>query len=245
MKVSIIHTDSETSKESAPFSTFRDNRYAIRFVKVLRANSGKNIAQVIKTPASLPYFIDDPADHLPHVFKAHDVLVCINIHEELLLHIPLLAKEAGCRAILVPREDHEWVTPWTMESISQQCTDLGMDIAFPKPFCALEKDDLHPVINVFIDAFKIGRPKVNVEIAGTVVKRFDVEVSAPCGDTYYVARNMKDRDVGDKLDWWTAKFWGSYPCIGSMKIDPETNDSVQHLAGHILIEEVYKSLENK
>lgn len=245
MKISIIHTDGNESDAPTPFATFRDNKYATRFVKILRANSGKHIAEVIKTQAALPYFIDEPSDHLPDKLEPHDVLVCLNIHEELVLHLPLLAKASGGRAIIIPREDHDWITPWTMESVIRLCQDLGMDVAFPKPFCSLAFDEAYPVINKFIEEFRIGRPKVDVDIASGVVKRFDVKISAPCGDTYYVSKNMMERDIKDKLDWWIAKFWGAYPCIGSMKIDPETKDSVQHLAGHILLDEIHRNIREE
>jgi hypothetical protein len=58
--------------------------------------------------------------------------------------------------------------------------------------------------------------------------------SAPCGNTYYVAYNLAGQEITPDLnERVVAKYWHSFPCVGSMTTDPELGDSLLHKGGFL------------
>lgn len=241
MKIILVMSDGETSGGAGPFYSVFDNSYAAGFAE----HFAGRLTAVFKVPSVLPEYLDEPASYLPDSFPAHDALIAINIHDEILLEIPKLSAAAGGQALLVPREDPEWTSPWLRDQISRECEKLGIETAFPKPFCSLEEDPSHPVINDLMRELKIGRPKVKITVRNGVAEDIEVLRSAPCGDTHFVAANLKGKPIDDKFEWWATKYWGSYPCRGSMAFDPEFNDNMQHEAGRILLSAVRDALDEE
>ncbi len=255
MKLFLIHPDDfDKSEEVPPFHSVFENGYAKKFIKHLiddrsvctfcgkscincrkayGLNFKEEIAGVHKLSAKLLYYIDDPAKYLPNTLPFHDILIAINIHEDILLALPKAAKEAGAKGLIVPCEHPDWLTRWGRGRLTQICNELGLECAFPKPFCALTKSDDHPTINEFIDHFMIGRPVMKIETKDGVIEKATIKVSAPCGATYLVAHKLKGVKLDDDIDAVVAKYWHSYPCIASMKTDPELGDTILHKAGHI------------
>ncbi len=265
MKITIVQSDGVIQRSERPFAVRFDNTYAERFVQHIKDDPKlctgcgdkcrrcrksyeigfeKDISQIVKIPSELPFYVNEPQDVLPKNLKTHDALVAINIHEEVLLYLPKLAKKAGCRAIIVPQEDPEWLTKWAIDELANQCSDLEMETVFPKPFCELEPDESHPVINEFIDYFRVGKPKLRLKVKNKRVEEAEVLRSAPCGDTYYVAYNILNKKVDDKFDWWASKYWHSFPCVASMKMDPDIGDTILHKGGYILLDTVHEATRN-
>lgn len=255
MKLFIIHPDDfDKGEEAPPFSSLFENGFAKKLIKHLTddpsvcTGCGKScvncrkaygldfsreIAGVHKLPAKLLYYIEDPAKYLTEKLPPHDIMIAINIHEDILLALPKAAKKAGGRGLIVPVEHPDWLTRWGRGRLTQTCEELGLECAFPKPFCALAKNDKHPAINSFIDHFHIGRPVLKIKAKDGVIEQARVEVSAPCGATYLVAHKLKGKKLTDDIDAVIAKYWHSYPCIASMKTDPELGDTILHRGGHI------------
>lgn len=243
-------------EESGPFWEKFDDHYASKFVRHMRDEksvctgcgeacnncragykldfSGK-IAGVHVHPDTLLSFVDNPYDYLPRELPAHDITIAINVHNDLLLEIPALASAAGSQALIVPVEDPDWLDPWVKQELAARCADEGIEFAAPKPFCALDKGE-GAAIDAFMDEFKIGKPQLELKIEDGKVKAARVLRSAPCGDTYFVAHNIVGLRVGRELTTKASKYWHSYPCIASMKMDPEFNDTILHRAGHIMYE---------
>jgi thymidylate synthase len=234
-RIILVKSVGAASSETAPgpFSLVFDSTYADRLTARLKTF----IVQLIGQPQVLPQYLDDPAVYLPDKLQPHDIIIAVNIHEEILLELPALSAAAGGKAIIVPREDPTWTTPWLREELAKKCATLGLEIAFPKPFCSLSNRPEHPVINKVLGDLKIGRPEISLKVKNGLIERVDVLRSAPCGDTYYVAEKLKGKPL-DELDSWAFKFWASYPCLGAMVFDDDYRDLLQHAAGHILLEAV-------
>jgi thymidylate synthase len=231
-RIVLVKSDGATTPETAPgpFSLVFDNSYADR----LAARLKNSIVQLIGQPSVLPQYLDDPAGYLPDKLLPHDIVIAVNIHEEILLELPALSATAGGKAIIVPREDPTWTTLWLRGELAKKCAALGLEVAFPKPFCSLSDRPEHPVINKALADLKIGQPEIRLKVKNGLIERVEVLRSAPCGDTYYVAEKLKGKPL-DELSTWAFKFWASYPCLGAMVFDDDYQDLLQHAAGHILL----------
>lgn len=261
MKIYIVSTDGNIPVERKPFTSIFDNHYAERFIRHLNddaslctgcgancvscreaygLNYSSEIAGIARVPSELLYYIDSPTSFLPSDFSAHDVLVAINVHEDILLTLPARAKEAGAKAVIVPVEDPDWLSKWARKRLSQVCAGLELEFASPKPFCSLEASPSQPHIRAFIKLFRIGKPQLKISVRDGRVTGAKVICSAPCGCTYYVAHNLKGAPVDptSSLHKVVAKYWHSYPCTASMKMDYELGDTILHMGGFIHYEAV-------
>lgn len=255
MKIYIVLPDCYTYREKKPFSLVFSDVYAERVIKHLEDNPdlctgcGKkcvscrnsyslnfssNIAGIHKLPPELLYYIDNPNDFLPAKLPHHDVMLAINVHEDILLALPSLAKKAGAKAIIAPIEDPDWLTSWGRKRMHQICNQHDLEFISPKPFCSLESGG-HPFIDKFIEHFRIGKPKLEIKSSEGIIKKVKVLRSAPCGVTYFVAHNLLGKKIDDKLREFLSKYWHSFPCVASMKMDDELGDTILHRGGHINI----------
>jgi hypothetical protein len=263
MKVFVFCSDGIVPKEKSPFSIIFDDVYAQRFIKNLQndpdlcTGCGKrcnhcrdrlgidfssSIAGIHKIPSELLYYVDDPQRFLPEKLPQHDVTVAIDVHEDILINIPELARKAGSKALIVPLEHPNWASKWVRNQTHLICDQLDMECVFPKPFCSLEEGG-HPVIDEFIRAFHIGKPKMHFEVENGKIKKATVLRSAPCGATYYVAHNLRGKKIDQKLSEWVAKYWHSYPCVASMQMDYEIGDTILHKGGYLHYEMLNEALD--
>ena len=66
----------------------------------------------------------------------------------------------------------------------------------------------------------IGYPKLKLELGDGYIKDAKVLRSAPCGNTYYVAFNLKGAPLDAAVAEVVAKYWHSFPCVASMERPP-------------------------
>jgi len=265
MKLLIVCNDKWVPGPRKPFSVIMEDMFAERVVQHLKNDYAglcngcdkdcdhcrdkypvlfpvdfkEDIAGVILLPAELPYYVDDPGEFLPAELPQHDVLMAIHIHEDLLLSLPGRSRKAGGKAFVVPGEDPAWLSQWIRVRLKKICDDLGLESSFPKPFCAMTAAPDQPVIAEFMAHFRIGRPRIKLTVQEGKIIDAQVITSAPCGCTYYVARNLIGKDVNEDLNIdVTAKYWHSYPCVASMDMDRELGDTPLHKGGYMHYEAV-------
>jgi len=202
----------------------------------------------LPSPAELPAFIDNPEAYMPKKIPKADICISSGLHKDLLLELPYAIARAGVKGLIVPIEDFMEVPSGLKKQVEEVCIELGIESAFPKPFCSLEPAGDKPIISRFVNELKVGRPQLEV----SVVKRGNSEVinatvvrrSAPCGSTWYVARKLIGTETKREILYDAiAKAHHSYPCTATMSVDPETKEPILHLGGFIIREEVEKALK--
>ncbi len=198
-------------------------------------------------PKSLPPFVDDGEKYLPDEIPQVDIMLAIDIHPDLLLALPKKLADAGVKALIVPIERPS-IPPGLARQVMSECEELGVECAFPKPFCTLDPLNSPPTIARFCHEFRIGKPLLmistkkdptgRVSIASATVLR-----SAPCGSTWYIAQQLKGVEVDpEKLRAAISKAHHSYPCTASMDKDPETDEPFLHIGGFMAMEAVFTAL---
>jgi len=68
--------------------------------------------------------------------------------------------------------------------------------------------------------------------------------SAPCGSTWFVAKQLEGVEVENKLELYDriSESHHSYPCTASMEKDREIGDTILHKAGYLIRAAVEKAL---
>ncbi len=203
----------------------------------------------------LPTFIEEPEKYLPEDMPECDIVIAIGLHPDILKSLPLISEKTKAKGVIVPIENSS-ISYSTLKSIScplglqkqiePDLEELGVEYAFPKPFCSLEETG-KPVIDAFIKRYKIGRPilEVEVETVGGEEKIANATTirSAPCGSTWYVAQQIRWHDAeGRDLEDAISKAHHAYPCTAGMEIDPVLKDTILHKAGYMIREAVKEAI---
>jgi hypothetical protein len=210
----------------------------------------RNIRAAMQLPSSseLPAFIDNPEKYMPKKIPEADLCIASGLHKDLLLELPNHIQQFGIKGLIVPIEDFNEVPSGLRKQVEEKCQELGLENAFPKPFCSLEPSKDKPVISRFVIELKVGRPSLEIltakrgkreSIDSAVVRR-----SAPCGSTWYVAKKLVGVETKKEVLYDAiAKAHHSYPCTATMSVDPELKEPILHVGGYIIREEVEKALK--
>ncbi|MCW4044540.1 MAG: DUF166 family protein [Candidatus Bathyarchaeota archaeon] len=210
----------------------------------------RNVRAAIQLPsvADLPAFIDNPEEYMPKKLPKADICLASGLHKDLLLELPEHIAKAGIKALIAPIEDWQEVPLGVRKQVETRCVELGLECAFPKPFCTLVPEEGKPTIAKFIAETKVGRPLLEITLAtigkDEVIECAVVRRSAPCGSTWYIARKLAGVSTRQEALYDAiAKAHHSYPCTATMNTDPETKEPILHIGGFTIREEVDKALE--
>ncbi|TFG11891.1 MAG: hypothetical protein EU531_11075 [Promethearchaeota archaeon] len=222
-------------------------------------NFSGNIYFYEQVGKNAPDLIENAEIYLPKELPKVDYLLVVGIHQDLLAELPYYLKEKNVKAVIVPIEDPKWVPPGLQVQVLEDFEKFGIQAAFPKPFCSLStelnefnkigfnitKDRSH--IIEFIQYFKVGEPIVSFLLSkdGKSIMDTCVIQSAPCGSTYFIVQQLKSKYIANgeiSLNERISKAHHSYPCNASMDQDSILRDSILHVGGFLVRNEIRKKL---
>jgi hypothetical protein len=184
-------------------------------------------------PANL---LDNPERYLPKSMPDCDLILSLGLPSDLQYTLPIIAKKTKAKAVIAPIDNPNWIRPGLRRQIQRELTEVGVASAFPKPFCSLEETGNH-YIDMFAKHF--GRPKLQVEVREGLISGVQVKRGAPCGSTWFIAEKLIGVEASkQKVREEVAKTHHAYPCLASMIIDPELEDTVLHKSQYIIREAV-------
>lgn len=206
-------------------------RYGERIAENVRANGPADWeTAVLKLPARLPLVIDDPEEILPGALPAADLLVSLHESPGAAELIPDIAARCGARAVLAAVDDRT-VCPTGLENqVRKRLAAMGVANAFPRPLCGFDGGP-DPLLREF--AVKFGRPKFRIARNGDRVASVEVLRDAPCGSAKFVASILEGVRVPEAPDTGALRHH-HHPCLASMEIDPDLQDTILHLSGYIV-----------
>jgi hypothetical protein len=177
----------------------------------------------------LPAIIDDAGEFLPKELPAADLLISLGEHPGVAQMIADMVKKSGAKAVIAPADNRTWLPPGLAKQIKRKLESMGVDMVYPVPFCTLtEKDSQNSYIREFAKYF--GKPELDIELDKDRIKRVAVIRGAPCGCTPYVADGLVgiwERDAVEKA----GLLHHQYPCLSTMVMDQEFEDTLMHRAG--------------
>ena len=193
-----------------------------------------------QVPSQLPMIVDNPRDFLPASAGAADVTIAVSIHHDLLAELPSLIAERGGRALIGPREDPNWIRPGLINQIAQDCMKLGIECAFPEPFCSLKPNT--PTIEQFCRDYQVGRPQLDLVVTSGRISAARCLRSAPCGLTAWVAEQLVGIEAGEVLIEKAKTLHHSRPCLASMTMLPGMDDTLRHKSLYLFEDPVREAL---
>ncbi len=203
-------------------------------------------------PKVLPPVIDYPEDYLPDSLPAADLLLSLGEHPGAAELLPDIAQMCGARAALVPIDNQAWLPSGLMHQLAGWLDDIGVPAVFPKPFCSLtettynafrlkETYDVPPVAEF---ARHLGRPvyRVTVDDDSATISGVEVLVDTPCGCACHVAEGLVGISLED-AEQTAGMLHHHFPCLAGMAIDPPYSDTLMHISGRILQEEISRNVK--
>jgi hypothetical protein len=196
-------------------------------------------------PTGLPAIIDAADEFLPRELPAADLLISLGEHPGVAQLIPDMVKRSGARAVVAPADNRAWLPFGLARQIQKKLESMGVDMAYPVPFCTLtEQDSQSPFIQEFARHF--GRPDVDIEFYKDDrhrVGKITVKREAPCGSTRFVADRLVGvwfREATDQAGLLHHQF----PCMATMAMDREFEDTLMHRAGNMLKQTVQQAIKD-
>ncbi len=195
------------------------------------------------------YPIDEINQAIPEIPNA-DIVLAINVRADTLLFMLPRFKEIGIKGIVGCSEITSEIFPDSWKNIEKKAAELGIEVAFSKPFCALRLDASKPNIARFLQRTRIGEPEIEIGLqkgkdGNDFIAEAKVKRSAPCGSTWFIARcliglSSDQTNLQEKI----SQALYEYPCTASKDFDPEIGDDVKGKAELIACEAVTNGIKN-
>lgn len=211
-------------------------KYGLRIINhMAKMGFAPSIVGIHEVPEDLPEFIDDASKYIPDNLPKADLILSLGLYGDINMIIPFVASKTGAKSIIAPIHDPPQIPIGLQREIEHET--CGARIVFPKPFCSLE-----PVGDKYIDKFteSFGKPELEIE-ADDLIRHVKVKRGAPCGSTWFVAEKLEKVPV-DEAEFEAGNKYHNYPCLASMNVDPQTGDTILHLAGYRIKEAVKREL---
>ncbi len=223
--------------------------YGQRHVENIRAHGPPDwTVEVWQAPAMLPPVIDEPEEYVPDALPLADLILSFGEHPGVAELLPDIVRVTGARAVVAAVDNEAWLPRGLARQLRGWLQDRGVVCVTPKPLCSLtdthysvgrrqriEYDD--PLIAEFARHF--GRPNLRLTVDPQTRRITSVEVlrDAVCGCARHVAQGLVSVSVDD-AEQEAGLLHHHYPCLASMGIDADYGDTLMHISGNLLKDNV-------
>lgn len=227
--------------------------YGQRHVDNLRAHGPHHWQiEAWKAPSVYPPILDYPEDYLPESLPPADLVLAFGEHRSVAELVPEVVKMTGAQAVIAPVDREEWLPRGLARQLRGWLEEMGVACVTPKPLCSLTETTYNvrryrteyndPFIAEFARYF--GRPElhITVDLETRRISRVEVLRDAVCGCARFVAQGLIGVSA-DEAEFEAGMLHHHYPCLAGMVKDPDFNDTLMHVSGHILKEGVAEQVK--
>lgn len=228
-------------------------RYGQRIVENIRRHAPEHWeVQQWTVPASLPPVMDDTRDFMPPMLPAANLILSLGESPSVALLLPDVVKMTGARGVIAPVDNAAWLPPGLINQLREWLGQMGVTAVFPKPFCSLTENEYSKgqcqfryadgPIGEFAGHF--GQPALSVIVdEGTgLIESVGVLRDSACGCARFVAEQLTGARL-DQIELQAGMLHHHFPCLASMTIDPDYNDALINVSGHILQEVIKANIQ--
>ncbi len=222
--------------------------YGQRHVDNIRAHGPDSwTVEVWQAPTALPLIVDYPEDFIPKTLPQADLLLAFHEHKGVAELIPDVAEMTGAKAVIAPIDNLAWLPTGLANQLRGWLERIDVASVFPKPLCSLTETHYnvrryreaydHPLIREFARYF--GQPdlKLSVDPESRAITGAEVVRDAVCGCARFVAEKLIGASADD-AEQKAGLAHHHFPCLASMIKDPDFGDTLMHVSGHLLKDNV-------
>jgi len=200
-----------------------------------------------KAPAILPPVIDYPEEFLPATLPPADLILSLGENPGVAELLPEIARRTGAQAVIAPADNDAWLPRGLANQLHRWLNNIGVQVVTPRPFCALTetasglRTEQEPVEHPYIAEFArlFGRPafRLTVDPETRTIAAVEVLRDASCGCARYAAERLVGVSADDAVEK-AGLLHHHYPCQASMVKDPFFRDTLMHVSGNLMKDEV-------
>lgn len=204
-------------------------------------------------PAVLPPVLDYPEEYLPASFSPADLICSFGERPAIAELVPEIALMSGARAVIAPIDSEAWLPRGLARQLIGWLEKINVACVTPKPLCSLTENSYDlarrqqvtyadPLIAEFAHYF--GKPDLALQVdaqTGLIVA-VEVRRDAVCGCARYAAEGLVGVSADDAAQIAGLRHH-HFPCLASMGKDRDYGDTLMHISGHILRDQVAEQVK--
>jgi thymidylate synthase len=206
-----------------------------------------------QTPAVLPPVIDYPEDYVPQALPPADLILSFAELPGVAELLPDIARKTGARAVIAPVDNEAWLPRGLARQLRGWLQEIGVTCVTPKPLCSLTESDYLtarrkrlPYEDPWIAAFArhFGQPELRLVLdpEARTITGAEVVRDAVCGCARHVAQGLAGLSADD-AEQQAGLLHHHYPCLASMGIDTDFDDTLMHISGNLLKDNVGRQVK--
>lgn len=223
--------------------------YGARHVSNLRQHGPAEWQiEVWKAPMVFPLVIDYPEDYLPEQLPASDLILSFAEHKGVAELLPEIAGMTGAKAVVASVDSEAWLPRGLARQLRGWLEKMGVECATPKPLCSLTGHDYgvtrrqrlsysSQLISEFARYFGQPELEITVDPETRQITAAEVRRDAVCGCARYVAQGLVGLSA-DEAEEKAGLLHHHYPCLASMGKDIDFGDTLMHVSGNVLKDNV-------
>jgi len=201
-----------------------------------------------RAPVFFPLVIDYPEDFIPAELPPSDLILSFAEHKGVAELIPDIAKMTGTKAVIAAIDNENCLPRGLAHQLRDWLDQMHVACATPKPLCSLTETDycvnrrLHlahdsSLIAEFARYF--GKPEfwIVVNPKSRTITSVEVKRDTVCGCARYVAQKLIGV-TAEQAEYETGMAHHHFPCLASMGIDIDYGDTLLHISGNIMKDNV-------
>ena len=201
-----------------------------------------------RAPSQYPIVMDYPDEFVSPDLSPTDLVLSFPEVAAVAELIPEVVKLTGASAVIAAVDNEAWLPRGLARQLRGWLERMGVVCVTPKPLCSLTETDYgmarrqripyeNPLISEFARYFGQPNLRLSVDPDSRTITGAEVTRDAVCGCARFVAERLVGVSADD-AEQQAGLQHHHYPCMASMGIDVDFGDTLMHVSGNVLKDNV-------
>jgi len=206
-----------------------------------------------RAPAMLPPVIDEPEEFVPENLASADLVLSFAETAGVAILLPAVAQITGARSVIAGIDSEAWLPRGLAQQLRDWLQEMGVACVTPKPLCSLteshyglRRGESEPYDDALIAQFArwFGKPdlKLSIDRSTRIVTSVEVLRDSFCGAARFTAEGLVGLSADD-AEQQAGLLHHHYPCLASMEIDTDFADTLMHVSGNSVRDNVAEQVK--
>jgi hypothetical protein len=223
--------------------------YGERHISNVRQHAPKEwTIEQWRAPSQYPIVIDYPDEYVSPDLSPTDLILSFPEVAAVAELIPDVVKLTGASAVIAAVDNEAWLPRGLARQLRGWLERMGVVCVTPKPLCSLTETDFgmarrqripyeNPLISEFARYFGQPNLQLSVDPDSRTITAAEVTRDAVCGCARFVAERLVGVSADD-AEQQAGLQHHHYPCMASMGIDVDFGDTLMHVSGNVMKDNV-------
>lgn len=209
--------------------------------------------EIWRAPATFPLIIDYPEDYVPEKLPPADLILSFGEHRGVAELLPEIAQMTGATAVIAAVDNEGWLPRGLARQLRGWLEKMNVAVVTPKPLCSLSETHYSitrrlrveyqdPLIAEFARYFGQPELKLTIDPETRMITAADTKRDAVCGCARYAAQGLVGISADDAEEK-AGLLHHHFPCLASMGIDTDYGDTLMHISGNLLRDNVAEQVK--